>query len=333
MKIWPWMNIAWDKDDGAGGGEAIEKPAGDGGEPAGGAEDRTPDDDKESDAGGDILGAGSDDDRKVVVPADWPTDWMDKALNDAGLEGDNREKAQKQLERLGGVGNVLKSYLAAQQKISSGEYKKSIEDADTDEEKDELRKAAGIPETPDKYELPKFEAVELEMDDPGVQDFLKDIHEEGVSQKQLSKIMQRVDALVGQHKSQQFENDQSYRMTSEDALRAELGEEYRPRVNLLNRLIKDDSADAPVPKPVIDALLYARDADGNRVINNPAMAKFLTDQALAKYGRGALRTGDQVQAMESREAEIKKIMTNDFNRYLSEGLDKEYAEILASKNR
>ena len=273
-----------------------------------------------TDDNGDMLGAGSDDGKGT--PPSWPDDWRIKMAG-----GD--EKLAKRLERFTDPSKVTQSWLAAEQKISSGEYKKTLPENATDEQKAEWRKLQGIPEAPDKYALPKIEGMEWgEADKPLLDKFLTKMHAKDAAQGHIDGALEAYAELVKEQTVARAEGDKAYRMEQEDKLRADLGNEFRSQINVYKRVLEDPQA---LPDGIGKVLATARDADGNRLINNAAIAKFIIQIGLDKYGDGAIMTGDARVSMESREAEIKQIMKTDFDRYRREGLDKEYTKILERK--
>lgn len=308
-----------------GGAPVKEPPPQPGAEPAPDRGDAGDDDDGDGD---DILGSGSDDDRKVVIPVDWPEDWRVK------LAGED-EKLVKRLERFKTPNDLLKSWQAAEQKISSGEYKKALTEAETDEEKAELRKEYGIPDDPTGYELPEELSIELDAEDPGVKAFLEQMHGANATPDQVKAAIKAYDQLVVDAQERQVEADKAYRIENEDALRAEWGNEYRPKIEVLKRMVKDE--EGPIPNSVMRMIATARDADGNRIINNREVAQMLVDIGVNHYGEGALLTGEQVQATANREQEIMHVMKTDFDKYFNEvqsngkTMATELAEIRARK--
>lgn len=270
-----------------------------------------------------VLGSGNDDERKVVVQAEWPDDWRAK------MAGEN-EKAAKILERYGDPAKVAEALLAAQQKISSGEYKKAVTEDSTEEEKAAARAEAGVPEEWSGYDIPEdLETIAFEQgtEDPMLQSFLERMHKAGASKDMVAEALRSVDALTREQQQQQIEQDKSYRVENEDRLRAQWGDEFRPRVSLYDRVLKD--ADGPIPRPVAEAIMTARDASGNRLVNNAQFAEFLVDLGVSHYGDGALISGEQARAQTSRLEEIRQVMKTDMNRYWSDPkMQEDYRQLL-----
>lgn len=272
----------------------------------------------------DLLGdmGGGDDKGKPAEPASqgsWPDDWR---MRMAG--GD--EKIAKRLERFTSPDMVTKSWLSSEQKISSGEFKRQLPENATEEQKVEWRKANGIPEAPDKYELPKWEDFEFSDDDkPMVDAFLTKMHASDASPAQVAAALETYKETVLQAQTARYEADKTFHAQAEDALRADWGNDFRGNIELVKRTL--NNADI-IPTDVKDALLSARDGQGNLLRNNPAFLKMWAQIGAEVYGDGPIHTGDVKATMTSRKEEIERTMKSDFNKYLKEGMDKEYAKIL-----
>lgn len=267
---------------------------------------------------GELVGDTDDDSRKVDVPADWPDDWRSKLAN-----GD--EKLMKRLERFSSPDKILQSWLAAEQKISSGEYKASLPEDASEEQIAEWRKSNGIPEAPDGYKLPDVTEWN-EQDQVLFGQLFNHLHGKNVTQEQVDALATGYVELINQMNEGRADADRQYLQENEDALRTRLGDEYRPQINVFKRVLED--AEGPIPQNVVQHLMSARDENGYRLINNADVAQFIIDQGLNHYGDGALISGDSKATMSSRMDEIKQVMKTDFDRYLREGMDQEYAKLL-----
>lgn len=268
----------------------------------------------------DLLG-GSDtgSTERIPAPANWPDDWRTKL---AGTD----EKLMKRLERFTGPDQIMKSWLAAEQKISSGEFRKQLPENATEEQKAEWRKANGIPEAPDKYELPEWEDFQFSDEDkPMVDAFLSKMHASDASPAQVAAALETYKETVQQATAARYEADKAFHVQAEDALRAEWGNDYRANIELVKRTLNNTDI---IPADVKDALLTARDGSGNLLRNNPAFLNMWAQIGKEVYGDGPVITGDAKATMSSRKEEIEKVLKTDFKRYISEGMDKEYAKIL-----
>jgi hypothetical protein len=266
------------------------------------------------------LGEGGDDGVKVEAPAHWPSDWRAKLSN-----GD--EKLMKRLERFSDPAKIVNSWLAAEQKISSGEYKKGLDEGATEEQIAEWRKANGVPEAADGYKRPQIDGVEWSEDDAPMLDALfSKLHAANASQTHVDAVLNTYAELVAQQNEARNEADRTWLQQNEDALRSRLGEEFRPQINVFQRVLNDP--DGPLPRNVAEKLVNARYEDGNRVINDVDVAQFLIELGLNHWGEGSLVYGDAAVTAQSRLDEIKQVMKTDFDRYKREGMDKEYSKIL-----
>jgi len=266
-----------------------------------------------------MLGDTSDEDRKVVTPAEWPSDWRIKMAG-----GD--EKLAKRLERFTDPSKVTQSWLSAEQKISSGEYKRPPDEGATEEQKAEWRKAMGVPDDPTGYKPSDVGIEWSDEDQPMLNAFFEEMHKTGATQAQIDAALAVYGKAFQESQIERQEADKAYLQQNEDKLRAKLGDEFRPQINLLKRMAEDK--DGPIPGDVWEAIMTARDGEGNRVINNAEVASFLIDIGLNHYGDSALISGDAKVSMQSRIDEIKQVMKTDIRRYYDEGLDKEYAKLL-----
>lgn len=267
---------------------------------------------------GEIVGDTDDDSRKVELQADWPEDWRTKLAN-----GD--EKLMKRLERFSSPDKILQSWLAAEQKISSGEYKAQLPEDASEEQIAEWRKSNGIPEAPTEYKLPE----EIDWDDQDRELFnhvFERMHTKNATQEQVDAMVTGYMELIQQAHEKRADADRQFLQENEDALRSKLGDEYRPQINIFKRVLEDP--EGPIPQTVVQSLMTARDEQGHKLINNAEVAQFLIEQGLNHYGDGALISGDAKATMSSRMDEIKQVMKTDFDRYLREGMDQEYAKLL-----
>lgn len=267
----------------------------------------------------DALGGDEKADKPVTVTAKWPDDWR---VQMAG--GD--EKLAKRLERFTDPSKVTASWLSAEQKISSGEFKKQLPENATDEQKAEWRKSNGIPDTPDKYQLPAIEGMEWNDTDKQLAGkFFEQMHAADAPQPVVDAALKAYTQLISEAQVQRSEQDKAFRLENEDKLRAELGNEFRAQINVYQRVLNDTEV---LPDGLGPVLAQARDADGNRLINNAAVAKFLINLGLDRYGDGAMISGDAKQTMASEKESLEKLMKTNFAEYVKADGPKKYAAIL-----
>lgn len=262
------------------------------------------------------------DDKKTVAPADWPDDWRQKI---AGKD----DKYLKELERFSSFDAYAKSQRALRQKVSSGEFKRSLPENATEEQLAEWRKENGIPEKAEGYQVTKVPGHEwTEADQPALGVLFQTMHDTNATQGQIDGMLGVYAQLLSATKQQQYDTDKSDNETCEDTLRAEWGGEYRG--NMANAKALLNNAEKFDPE-LAGMLRDARTPDGRRVIYNPALWSWLAETAPDKIGASAHVPGGDgktVAQNASRKAEIEKIMNEDMSRYWRENLEPEYNEIL-----
>lgn len=287
----------------------VEKPAV-AAKPTVGFLDDVEDDDDEPAAApaaktGDDEGSAEGEGDKKPAGADWPDDWRTKFA-----AGD--EKLAKRLERFASPQNIIKSWLAAEQKIRSGDYKKTLGEDATPEEVAAWREDNGIPDSPDKYELPQIPLGEA--DKPLVGSFLAKLH----SVNTPAPIAKAAIEWYGEFQQQQIEAraeaDREAATQLDDKYRAEWGGDYKANMNILRRALKDPDI---MPGGLGSAMVDARMADGTLLRHHPAFFAAFAQLARQQYGEAALLPADTIAAINGREEELVRMMKTDYNTYMS----------------
>jgi hypothetical protein len=229
---------------------------------------------------------------------------------------------------------------ALEERVSAGEFKATkLPENATPAEVTAWRKDNGIPEKAEAYDIPKVAGHQwTEADKPVVDKFKAVFHKANVPQSAVNDIMtayamELQEAMTAREEA--FATlDKEDRVHVEETLRADpdIGNaEYRPTITLINRMLKDAESFPELANGLGDKLAQARDADGHRLINDPAMLKLLRKMAMDAYGEGAMPSSDVSTARSSRKAEIEKQMNTDMNEYYRQGMDKEYMEIIEAE--
>jgi hypothetical protein len=170
--------------------------------------------------------------------------------------------------------DVMKAYRELVKKQGAG--KPTLPENPTPEQVSEYRKANGIPESHDKYDLTLSDGLVVgEADRPVVDGFLKDMHASNAPPELVKK------ALGFYYKEQQRQieeaatGDATRRAEATQVLQQEWGGEFKSNVdaakNLLVSQFGEDTA---------NSLYFARMPDGSVFGNNPTVLKGLV--ALAK---------------------------------------------------
>ena len=235
------------------------------------------------------------------TPTDWADDWRQK------LAGSD-EKSLKRLERFASPKSLYESYRALEQRVSSGELKASkLPDNATDEQKAEWRREQGIPEKPDDYIADLPEGLVIGEDDKElVTDFLKDMHGSDMPKGFVQK------ALAWNQKIKEAEQDRVYELNiqakteTEDALRSEYGNEYRPITNQIKSLLKS------APEGLSDLIQTVSAPDGKSFLNHPIAVRWLASIAKELNPVATLTGGGSTpSAVADRLSELTK-MSGDY---------------------
>lgn len=286
--------------DAAKGGQATDKAAGD----QVADKDAKGGDDKSRKDAGTVLD-GEDADDGVATPGDFPADWREK------MAGDDKKKMAT-LKRFESPKALYAAYESLRQKMATGEIKSALPDDATDEQKAEWRKANGIPEAPDKYEIKLSDGLTIgEADRPLVDDYLKAAHALNHTPAQVNANLEWYFNAVEAQKANIAEANKQARADCEDELRAEWGAEFRGNKNMIKAYI-DQDADLSV------ALQSAVQSDGTALLNNPVVMRYLAKQAREEMLAGVIVGADGsagTAGMEDRIAEIEKMMHENRDAY------------------
>lgn len=244
--------------------------------------------------------------KKTVSAADLP-----KELAKA------KARIESQLGRYASLDDALLAGFSAQEKIRSGKAKETLAEDATPEEISEWRAANNIPESPDKYEIAPVDGYKWsEADAPALMKLKETGHALNLGQKEVNGIAQLYAGLVQEAKEAREEAiadlDATTAQETRDVLRDELKGEYKPAITVAKRLLSDTDV---FPNGLGDALAQARLPNGRRIINDPAILKFLIETARERYGEGSMITGQAAEAAASEEAEIEALMNKDIAAY------------------
>jgi len=251
----------------------------------------------------------------------WPADWRQT------VSGEDA-KTLERMSRYASPADVAKALIAAQNKISSGELKPVLTKDAKPEEITAYRKAHGIPEAPDKYDLGKD--IPLDPKNPLSAAFLKAAHESNQTPEQVKASLLAYNAFQTQTNDLRAENDKKQQTLTEEALRAEWGGEYRRNINLIHGLL-----DFAGSQDLKDKLLSARLADGTRFGDSPDVMKMLAGLALIQNPTGVVvpgGDGNQAETIDSEIAKIEKVMRENRPAYTKdEKMQARYRDLLGAR--
>lgn len=235
-----------------------------------------------------------------------------KATVDGKLDQAAHDKLLSRLKRFSTIDDALESFFNADKKIADGSYKKSLGDKATPEEIAEYRKANGIPETHDKYleKLPDGLVIG-EEDKPFIEKFTKAFHDKNADPAVVAAAIKTYYEVVDEQEGLRAEANAAAKTVTEDELRGEWGADYRANTNLINAFISS------MPKDLQEELFQSAKPDGTQIMNNPAMLKWLAQQARELNYTGAVLPSGEASAkgLESELNEMKALMGNASSKY------------------
>lgn len=273
-------------------------------------------------------GDGDDKNAKTILSKgegegdDKPSTWDELKIKVAGED----EKLKGRLDRYTSFEAFAKAGLSAQDKVRSGEVKAPLAEGASDEEKVAWREANNIPAKPEDYTIPEMKNFKFEESEkPVVDSFLAAAHSINASQEFIDKTVGWYAETLTAGAEAQFNQDTQNATELDDAMRTELGVQFRGTINVVDRFIQDKQKGLGA---IGEDIMQARLPNGKRLGDTREFMDYLAAQSLKIYGQSAFIAGDEMQAMTTRKEEIMAVMKSDMNRYRQEGLDKEYQTIL-----
>lgn len=265
----------------------------------------------------------------------FPDDWKNRLIE--GMPADAIDKAKKYLGTRASAQDILKAALSADSKISEMAGRLKPPTGKNDDPKDVVawNKAMGIPETHEKYAVYTPEGVE--QDDFGkevVGEFLKDAHKSGMGQKAVDTALKsyyRAQAMAA--KAMETRSAEAAERCQED-LRVDYGRDYKPNIELANRLIREDFS-PHFGDDGAKEFLSQRFQNGMALGEDPRFVRLLVSWAKQRYDDGQIDMGAQSETggkgLEQREAEILSLMHSDPKEY--DRRQPELKQIIAAQNK
>lgn len=253
----------------------------------------------------------------------WKGDWRERMAG-----GD--DKALKQLSRYASPEEIWKKARSLEQKMSSGELKPVLGKNASTEELSEWRKAHGIPESADKYDIT---GISLDEGDKGlVAEVLKAAHGAHLTPEQAKAIVGIWPSIKEAANQRVAEQDHEFKQKAEDELRGEWGNDFRRNLNLIHQLM-DSTGDAKTK----DLVLNGRLADGTPFGSSPAALRMLLGVALQANPTATLLpvgTANAGKSIDDEIASIEKAMRADRQAYnKDEKMQARFRELLIAKEK
>ena len=252
--------------------------------------------------------------------------WADTWRED--YAGEDEGKLEK-LARYASPNAAFDGLIAAQQKIVSGDYKKvsKFPGEGTEDEQKAWRSDNGIPESADKY------GFEITDDNKSVIESLtKNAWDNNLTPEHAKIVYDWYEAENQSEIDAETEKDNAEAQTTDDLLRAEWGNDYRPNMNKIHGLL--DTA----PEGFKEQILDARLKDGSMLGSNPDALKFFIDLALLKNPTTTLvpAGGDLLSSIEDEIKDLESMMGNRGSDYWkgpkAEGNQARFRELVAARD-
>lgn len=172
-----------------------------------------------------------------------------------------------------------------------------------------------VPKSADGYTIPTIEGLELTESDKGaLSGYMKHAHVVGANQAAIHAGLSYFKEL----KAAQVSLDATTAKDAKAELMAELGpDDFKTEAGRMKHMLRS------MPDSLGDDIRDARLPDGRRLINDPRFFRWASNQ----------NERTRVRTPTDRIKQIEKVMKTDMRRYYSERLDKEYARLLADRER
>lgn len=264
-----------------------------------------------------------------AAPAAETASWRDR------IAGDDKD-FRKRLDRFADETAFARSYRALEQKLSSGEYKQAIPfpDKGTPEQQAEWRKAQGVPDKPEAYDVNLGNgAVWGENDKPILNDFLAHAHGRNYTPDQVKANLEWYHSLQEKMAAHRAESDGAFKRAAEDTLRAEWGGEYRRNEGAFKNLIAGWSKEAR------EALFGGRTESGELIGNHPAVLKEFARLALEVNPAPSLLPsgGADAKSIDTRIGELQTMQRDRGSAYwrgdMAAKLQAEYRNLVDARDR
>lgn len=273
----------------------------------------------------------------------WPEDWRHKVAETASA-GDKKayEKELRRLEKLGTTpADIYSAYRAIENTWSSRNFiKKPGADAPP-EELAEFHKALGVPEAPDGY----FKDLKLdnglvlgEVDKPVAEAFAQVAHKAGIPAPAFKEALGWYLKTQEEQAAALDESDDSFRRTSEQALKNEFGNAFRRYTSNIATLFATapGGTDVNNENSVYSRIMGGRTADGKLIGNDPDVVRWLVSVAnnLNPAGSVVEDAGAAGVSVEDEIASLEKRMKEDRKGYFKDDrAQARYRELLGARDK
>lgn len=301
-------------------------------------------------ADGDAAGAGAGGDKQPKAGADGKTIEAKGNMPDYSLTAEMRQfllgklgpdakaKAEKWLGTRSSITDLFNGAYNADAKIqelAQGRVKVPTGKDDKPEDVQAFRKAFGVPEAPDKYDIwrPEGSGEMSGADKEMWGEFLKDAHANNIGQKQVDTVAKAFYRVQETAQREMANRAKAAAEKAQEDLRVEYGRDYKPNVELANRFLSETfpglrDADG-------GNILDKRFADGTALGEHPGFVKSIIKLAKEAADDGAIVIGETTEGVDvdKRLNELMDLMRTDRTKYASPAVQQEVQRLTAVQMR
>lgn len=296
------------------------------------------DDSGKGSAQADSAGKAPPADTAKLGDADWlPNDWRDKLVN--GFPEDQRGKAKDYVTRRNSPYEIIRSGMTADAKIKELTETRIKLPTGKDDDPKELaafRQKWGVPADAKEYkaDIPKEVGELSDLDQELLDEFKKDAHTKNYSQDQFAHAVKMYWAVDQRVKAAQVTQVVKAQQAAVDELRVEFGKDYRPTVELINRMFETElSAVGMTEADERREFLSQRFTNGMALGEHPAFVKMMAKIARERADDGAFVMGETSDGVDI-EAKIDKIIeTRNTDMKAYERMQPELKRLIAAQER
>ena len=271
-----------------------------------------------------VLADPGDGGSEIIQPTDFPDDWRGK------MAGEDKALA-KRLERMKSPRDVAQWALNAEKQWKQGADPDPFPAEGTDEEKGAWRKARGIPEQAEDYDIKLDGGLVIgDNDKPLIGEFLKAMHEDNAPPAMVKKAVTAYYTIQDRIAAERADRDERDKTTARDALRDEMGRDFGRRLSSAYGLL--DFA----PEGVKDKILGARLGDGTALGNDADTLRWLINMSAEINPAGTVTPasgGTPGLSIEAEIAEIHKKMADSHSEYWTGPKTKSGETVMAARYR
>jgi hypothetical protein len=258
------------------------------------------------------------------VVSKYPDDWREQFS-----KGD--EKKLERLKRFASPEALAESYIEIEKKLRAGQIQKPITKDSTPEEIAEYRKAYGIPESPDKYDLEIGDGYIIGDDiKPQVDVFLEKMHAQNTPPAVVKEALKAYFDMQAMEDGKYLDEQKQLKDKTVTELRQEWGVSYDRNINVMKNFMQTQFGDAA------DAIMGATDLNGVPLMNNASIIRKFTQLALDNDPIGAVLPGNNAGTIDTINSEIaaleNRIKTDRRGYFKDTAAQTRYQELLAARD-